>query len=131
GHDVSTELLFTGISSALALLGLGFGLVFFRRHPLWRAPKLLEDKYRIDELYDATVVEPGEYLSHYVLWKFFDVTIIDAFVNGVARLVGAVAGALRYRQTGFARNYAAVILLGAIIVIGYFILSIFGIRISI
>jgi NADH-quinone oxidoreductase subunit L len=121
GHDTGTELLFTGISSALALLGLGFGWRYFSRNPLWRAPKLLEDKYRIDELYDATVVGPVENLSRDGLWKIVDVKIIDGLVNGVARLFGAVAGALRYTQTGFARNYAAVILLGAIIVIGYFI----------
>src|SRR5215470_3390681 len=131
GHDVETERLFTGISSALALLGLAFGLVFFNRNPLWRAPKLLEDKYRVDELYDATVVGPVESLSRDGLWKVVDVKIIDGFVNGVARLFAAVAGALRYTQTGFARNYAAVILLGAIIVIGYFIVSFFGIRINI
>jgi NADH-quinone oxidoreductase subunit L len=121
GHDTGTELLFTGISSALALIGLGFGWRYFSRNPLWRAPKLLEDKYRIDELYDATVVGPVENLSRDGLWKIVDVKIIDGLVNGVARLFGALAGALRYTQTGFARNYAAVILLGAIIVIGYFI----------
>ncbi|HZF38159.1 MAG TPA: NADH-quinone oxidoreductase subunit L, partial [Blastocatellia bacterium] len=107
GHDVETERLFTAISSVLALLGLGFGLVFFRRNPLWRAPKLLEDKYRVDEFYDATVVGPVENLSRDGLWKIVDVKIIDGFVNGVARLFGALAGALRYTQTGFARNYAA------------------------
>jgi NADH-quinone oxidoreductase subunit L len=130
-HDVETERLFTGISSVLAVLGLAFGLIFFNRNPLWRAPKLLEDKYRVDEFYDATVVGPVENLSRDGLWKVVDVKIIDGFVNGVARLFAALAGALRYTQTGFARNYAAVILLGAIIVIGYFIVSFFGIRINI
>jgi NADH-quinone oxidoreductase subunit L len=131
GHDVATEQMFTAISSVLALLGLGFGLAFFNRKPLWRAPKLLEDKYRVDEFYDATVVGPIENLSRDGLWKIVDVKIIDGIVNGVARLFAALAGALRYTQTGFARNYAAVILVGAIIVIGYFIVSFFGIRISI
>jgi NADH-quinone oxidoreductase subunit L len=131
GHDTGTELMFTGISSVLALLGLGFGLAFFKRNPLWRAPKLLEDKYRVDEVYDATVVGPIENLSRDGLWKIVDVKIIDGIVNGVARLFAALAGALRYTQTGFARNYAAVILVGAIIVIGYFIVSFFGIRINI
>ncbi len=50
-------------------------------------------------------------------------------MNGVARMFANLAGALRYTQTGFARNYAAVILVGAIVVIGYFIVSFFGIRI--
>ncbi|HEU0174949.1 MAG TPA: NADH-quinone oxidoreductase subunit L [Blastocatellia bacterium] len=123
GHDVKTERLFTVISSVLALLGLGFGLSFFNRNPLWRAPKLLEDKYRVDEFYDATVIGPVENLSRDGLWKIVDVKIIDGIVNGVARMFAALASALRYTQTGFARNYAAVILLGAIIVIGYFIVS--------
>jgi len=131
GHDVETERLFTAISSVLAALGLAFGLVFFSRNPLWRAPKLLEDKYRVDEFYDGAVVGPFESLSRDGLWKVVDVKIIDGFVNGVARLFAAMAGALRYTQTGFARNYAAVILLGAIIVIGYFIVSFFGIHINI
>ncbi|HEX5083808.1 MAG TPA: NADH-quinone oxidoreductase subunit L [Blastocatellia bacterium] len=131
GHDVGTERMFTLISSVLALLGIGFGLRFFSRNPLWRAPKLLEDKYRVDELYNATIVSPLENLSRDGLWKIVDVKIIDGIVNGVARLFAALAGALRYTQTGFARNYAAVILVGAIIVIGYFIVSFFGIRISI
>ena len=129
GHDVETERMFTAISSILAIMGLAFGLVFFIRNPLWRAPKLLEDKYRVDEFYDATVVGPVENLSRDGLWKVVDVKIIDGLVNGVARLFAALAGALRYTQTGFARNYAAVILLGAIVVIGYFIVSLFGIRI--
>jgi NADH-quinone oxidoreductase subunit L len=131
GHDVGTERMFTIISSVLALLGIGFGLRFFGRNPLWRAPKLLEDKYRVDELYNATIVGPIENLSRDGLWKIVDVKIIDGIVNGVARLFAALAGALRHTQTGFARNYAAVILVGAIIVIGYFIVSFFGIRISI
>jgi NADH-quinone oxidoreductase subunit L len=129
GHEVETERLFTAISSVLALLGLAFGWVFFNRNPLWRAPKLLEDKYRVDEFYDESVVEPIEHLSRDGLWKVVDVKIIDGFVNGVARMFAGLAGALRYTQTGFARNYAAVILIGAIVVIGYFIVSFFGISI--
>jgi NADH-quinone oxidoreductase subunit L len=120
GHDVGTERMFTVISSVMAILGILFGLWFFKRNPLWRAPKLLEDKYRVDELYDETVVGPIENLSREGLWKVVDVKIIDGFVNGVARLFAGLAGALRYTQTGFARNYAAVILVGAIVVIGYF-----------
>ncbi|MGH9754019.1 MAG: NADH-quinone oxidoreductase subunit L [Blastocatellia bacterium] len=131
GHDVGTERLFTAISSVLALLGLAFGLRFFSRNPLWRAPKLLEDKYRVDEFYDATIVGPVENLSRDGLWKVIDVKIIDGLVNGVALLFADLAGALRFTQTGFARNYAAVILLGAIIVIGYFIASFFNLRINI
>ncbi len=56
-----------------------------------------------------------------VLWKIVDVKWIDGYVNALAGSFGTLAGILRTTQTGFARSYAAVILAGAIVVIGYFI----------
>jgi NADH-quinone oxidoreductase subunit L len=120
GHDVGMERTFTVISSIAAILGLLFGFWFFNRKPLWQPPRLLEDKYKVDEIYDGVIVSPIEQTSRHVLWQIVDVKIIDGFVNGTARLFAALAGVLRYSQTGYARNYAAVILAGAIIVIGYF-----------
>lgn len=119
-HDVGTERLLTGISVLLGLLGIGIGFALFRRQPLRQMPKLLEDKYKVDELYDAALVSPLEQTSRHLLWQVVDVKIIDGFVNGAARLMAGLAGVLRYTQTGMARSYAAVILLGAIVVIGYF-----------
>jgi hypothetical protein len=49
-----------------------------------------------------------------------DVKIIDGFVNWIAQRIAGLADILRYTQNGFTRNYAAVILIGAIVVIGYF-----------
>jgi NADH-quinone oxidoreductase subunit L len=83
-------------------------------------PKLLEDKYYVDELYESAVIQPLEHTSRDLLWRFVDVRIIDGFVNGVARAFSGLSGILRYAQSGSARNYAAVILIGAIIIIGYF-----------
>lgn len=119
-HDTSTELALTGLSVFLGLLGIGIGFAVFGKKPLTRMPKILEDKYNIDELYDEAVVHPIETLSREGLWKIVDVKIIDGVVNGTARLFGGISGVLRYTQTGYARNYAAVILIGAVVVIGYF-----------
>ena len=83
-------------------------------------PKILEEKYYVDEIYEAAVIQPLEHTSRDLLWKIVDVRLIDGFVNGVARGFSGLAGILRYSQTGYARNYAAVILIGAIIIIGYF-----------
>ena len=47
GYDVSTERLFTGISVAIALLGLGIGWVVFTRNPLKTMPSILENKYYV------------------------------------------------------------------------------------
>lgn len=119
-HDTTTELALAGFSVLLGLIGIGIGFAVFGKKPLTPMPKILEDKYKVDELYDEVVVNPIETISREGLWKIVDVKLIDGFVNGAARLFGGISGILRYTQTGFARNYAAVILVGAIIVIGYF-----------
>ena len=119
-HDTSTELGLTGLSVLLGFVGIGIGFGIFYRNPLRKMPAILENKYKVDEFYEAAVIGPIEHTSRDLLWKFVDVKIIDGFVNGVARMFAGLANLLRYTQTGYARNYAAVILLGAIIVIGYF-----------
>ncbi len=119
-HDTGTELGLTLLSVVVGLLGIGLGLAIFSKKPLRHMPKILEDKYRIDELYEASVIQPIEHTSRSFLWKVVDVKLIDGAVNGVAKLMAGLAGILRHTQTGFARGYAAVILVGAIVVIGYF-----------
>jgi NADH-quinone oxidoreductase subunit L len=120
GHDTHLELIFTLLSITVATIGILYSFRYFKRNPLWKPPRLLEEKYNVDEFYDATIVNPIEQTSRHVLWGFFDVKVIDGFVNLIARVFAGLADAMRYMQTGYARNYAAVILIGAILVIGYF-----------
>ena len=119
-HDVGTERLFTVISVVVALLGIGLGWLLFTRQPVRPMPTLLENKYYVDEIYDGAIINPIEQGSRHILWQVVDVRIIDGVVNGVAQLFASLAGTLRLLQTGFARGYAAMILAGAIVVIGYF-----------
>lgn len=122
GHDVSGERLFTGVSILIALVGLGLGWVMFTRDPLKSMPRLLENKYYVDEVYDAAVITPIENVSRGFLWKVIDVRVIDGIVNGVASLFGELAQFLRLSQTGSTRGYAAAILVGAIALLGFFAL---------
>jgi NADH-quinone oxidoreductase subunit L len=84
-------------------------------------PKILEDKWRIDELYNSYIVDPLTNLSREGFWKGFDLGVIDGIVNGLGHFVTALGGLVRQIQIGFVRSYAAFILFGALIVIGYFI----------
>jgi NADH-quinone oxidoreductase subunit L len=126
-HEVSMERLFTLVSVVVAALGIGIGWTVFRRRPLLKMPRILENKYYVDEAYDAVVIEPVEAGSRTVLWRFFDLGVIDGLVNGTGRLVSQVGGVLRYLQPGFVRSYAAIILLGALAVIGYFAYSAYNV----
>ncbi|HZS03707.1 MAG TPA: NADH-quinone oxidoreductase subunit L [Blastocatellia bacterium] len=119
-HDTGTEIGLTILSVILGLGGIGLGFMIWNKNPLKPMPKLLENKYYVDEVYNAAIINPIHGTSKWVLWKFVDVLIIDGIVNGLARLMSGVGSGLRLMQTGFARSYAAIILIGAIAVIGYF-----------
>jgi NADH-quinone oxidoreductase subunit L len=120
GHGA--EIALAVISSALSLGGILIGLRWFGKQPLWQPPALLERKYMVDEAYEALIVGPVKSLSDRVLWKVIDVRIIDGAVNGIAALAARIGGGLRYLQSGLARGYAAMVILGALIIIGYFVL---------
>jgi NADH-quinone oxidoreductase subunit L len=118
---VQKERLLAGLSVVLAVVGIGIGWVVFRKNPLKKMPKILEDKWRIDELYNSYIVDPLTNLSREGFWKGFDLGVIDGIVNGLGHFVTALGGLVRQIQIGFVRSYAAFILFGALIVIGYFI----------
>jgi NADH-quinone oxidoreductase subunit L len=121
-QDHRLERALTGVSIIIALTGIGIGWVWFNRKPLWEPPSLLEHKYYVDEVYDAAVVQPIKQGSINVLWKIIDVRIIDGAVNGAGQLASLFGGALRYLQSGLARSYVALVVLGALLIIGYFVI---------
>jgi NADH-quinone oxidoreductase subunit L len=79
--------------------------------------QLLYNKYFVDEIYDATVVEPLVGGSRVVLWKGVDAGLIDGSVNGVGSLSRRVGGVLRLLQSGNIRSYATWILFGSVVAI--------------
>jgi NADH-quinone oxidoreductase subunit L len=120
--DHGLEITLTVLSSVIAVGGILIGWFWFKRRPLWQPPRLLEAKYYVDEVYDASIVQPIKVTSTSVLWKIVDVGIIDGAVNGAAKLAASVGDAMRYLQTGFARSYVAVVVVGALLIIGYFVI---------
>jgi len=103
----------------------------------------LLNKWYIDELYDALFVNRAKNLGN-LLWKF-DAKVVDGLVNGAASsTVGGAVGSgwwdkwivdglvkfvggfirtaswpIRLVQTGYAQNYALVMILGVLVFIGY------------
>jgi NADH-quinone oxidoreductase subunit L len=118
---ISTERMLAVLSVVLAGFGIFIGIALFGKTPLRKLPQILEDKWRIDEFYNGYIVDPLTNLSRNGLWKGFDLGVIDGIVNGIGHFVTALGGVVRGVQVGFVRSYAAFILFGALIVIGYFI----------
>lgn len=109
------------VSSLVALAGIGFGWIVYRRNPLWKPPSILEHKYWIDEIYDATVIFPIKNFSTSFLWRIFDAEILDGIVNGTGSIVASTGRVVRLVQTGVMRMYVFLIACGALAVIGYFL----------
>ncbi|MBX3268413.1 MAG: NADH-quinone oxidoreductase subunit L [Acidobacteria bacterium] len=118
---VSTERWLALLSTVLAAVGIAIGFALFRNNPLRKMPKILEDKWRLDELYNGYIVDPLTRLSTNTLWKGFDLGFIDGIVNGIGSFVSELGGVVRNMQGGFVRGYAAFIIGGAILVLGYFV----------
>ena len=109
------------LSTVLAAVGIGIGFLLFFKTPLRQMPKILERKWKLDEFYNGYIVDPITRLSTEGLWKGFDLGFIDGVVNGIGHLVQQIGNLARHTQVGFVRSYAAVIILGALAVLGYFI----------
>lgn len=118
---VQKERLLAGLSVVMAALGIAIGFGLFLKTPLRKMPKILEQKWRLDEFYNGYIVNPITRFSTKSLWKGFDVGFIDGIVNGVGTFVLEAGNAVRGLQVGYVRSYAAIILLGALAVLGYFI----------
>jgi NADH-quinone oxidoreductase subunit L len=105
--------------------------------------------WRVDEFYHRLFVKPyywlADKLAFAVDWGFWhdfvhedvlagpfkataaflanpiDLGLVDGIANGLARLVQDGSGELRKTQTGYVRNYALSILLGAVAVVAWFV----------
>ncbi len=139
-----TEALLMAISVAVGLGGIALAWRFYMRDPLWALPKkistrfspvhkLLENKYYVDELYNATAVRGTMIFSEVLSWidanivdglvnltrnitvivlgdgsNLFDKYVVDGAVNGVAWVAKSGSTGLRRLQTGIVENYALI-----------------------
>ena len=126
----SLELTLAVFSTIVAIIGVlvAYGFWIKRRDlaetaarrfaPLHR---LLLNKYYVDEIYDATIVQPIKVASQEGLWRWFDVRVIDGAVNGTGAVVDGSAAVLRRLQTGSVRAYAGSLFVGVVMILGYYL----------
>jgi NADH-quinone oxidoreductase subunit L len=83
--------------------------------------QLLVNKYFVDEVYDAVIVNPLVKFSDRVLYRRIDAGLIDGVgVNGLAQAVRAAAShGLKYAQSGFAQGYIFFMIVGTVAIVGY------------
>ena len=132
-HEAASEGQYPGMEwlfMLISVLGAGGGIVgaylLYQKLDRIQFPvrtvgvlhRLLENKWYIDEIYEATLIKPIQKLSHF-LWKQVDVLIIDGVVLGVGRMSQWTGEKLKTLQTGSLQAYLLIMLLGLIITTGY------------
>jgi NADH-quinone oxidoreductase subunit L len=128
GHGAHAPLAFMVLAAAVAIAGLGFaGLAWVARPELPAAvaarlgalARLVADRFRVDELYQAAVVRPI-FAAADVAAVRVDPGVIDGAVNGAGVLVAATSGLWRRLQTGNVQHYALSFLVGALALLGWY-----------
>jgi len=130
-HAVGFEVSMMVVSIAIALLGILTAHRMYIKNP--RLPDQLADrypsayqtianKYWVDEIYDWAFVGPIIRFSVF-LWRIIDDILVDGTVNGVAVVVRGGSEVFKRLQTGHVQNYAISILVGVVLIIGYFIFN--------
>ena len=126
-HEASGNVvLFMVISSIVGLAGIAFAWMRYSKRvpsmePTNALHKLIANKYYIDEIYNALIVQPIKNGSHYLLWRIVDNGVIDGIVNGVASVIQIIGGTLRRLQTGIVQAYIVSMVLGIVLFLAYYL----------
>ena len=130
GDHASLEITLMVVSSLVAFAGIGLATFLWLKRrdiPARLAQqysgvhRLLLNKYYVDEIYDATIVQPIKMVSEEGLWRGFDVKVVDGAVNGAGYLVSGVSIVLRLMQNGSVKTYAASTFMGAVAILAYYL----------
>jgi NADH-quinone oxidoreductase subunit L len=151
-----TEWLLVGASVAVAVFGILLAWRRYGRDTAWleRKPaipilrQMLENKWYIDEIYNATAIRGTLLLSQILWWidrnivdglvnltrhvtvfplghgsNLFDRYVVDGAVNGVAWTARGGSRMFRRMQSGFVQNYALVMGAGIVLIAAVYLFS--------
>jgi NADH:ubiquinone oxidoreductase subunit 5 (subunit L)/multisubunit Na+/H+ antiporter MnhA subunit len=128
GHEAKLAV-GTSTKWALAIIAILVGLVAivasFRVYlrgavdPRRIEAKPLARAWYVDESYAGFMGGPGRRSFDLMAW--FDRTIVDGAVRGLARVVWIVGDGLRELQSGFVRSYALSVGVGSVLVMAWFV----------
>ncbi|MBI3511642.1 MAG: NADH-quinone oxidoreductase subunit L [Bacteroidetes bacterium] len=124
------ELTLMGIAVAAAAAAIYFAYSIFVKSgflpqeteaEMSKPQRVIYNKYYVDEFYDSIIRKPLDWSSD-KLYRFFELRVVDSFVNGIGTAVKWSANSVRYLQAGNVGSYifAMVIAVIAILLIKLF-----------
>jgi len=108
------------IATAVAVAGIVVAWMVYERGRL-RAyePAILANGWYYDQAITSFMGGPGR--DSFEAAAAFDREVVDGAVNGTGQVVRATAGELRKGQSGFVRGYAAIIGIGVVGLLAWFV----------
>ena len=103
------------VSVVAGLIGIAFAARAWLQHKVNTdklEPKFLENAMYVDATYAKVVGGPGQ--KGFDLLAAFDRNVVDGAVNGAGRVVQTVGRFIQPAQSGYVRQYAIGIALGAL-----------------
>jgi len=124
-HGLFTPISLGGLALVVLAAAIAWGLYGRREVPVTAPAGNLvtvaarKDLYG-DAINEGLLMRPGQWLTR--LSVYFDNRGVDGLVNTVAATFGGSSGRMRKLQTGFVRSYALSMLVGAVLLVGTFLL---------
>ena len=119
----SVAVMFVASGLAIKLYGNGPAPVLERWKNFFSGTyRTLQNKYFVDEGYDAAFVRPLKDMSMF-LYRIVDVGVIDGIVNGVGQLCMLAGGVLSFRMTGSLHRHGMAIVIGLLCLLSLLIVS--------
>ncbi len=110
------------LAIACALIGIAVAIaIYVRKMAKPVEPEILANAWYYDRGVSAFMGGPGRKAFDAIAW--FDRTIVDGAVNGVAKLVRTSATGVRTAQTGNVRSYAGIVGVGVILLLVWFVIG--------
>ncbi len=105
-----------------ALIGIGVAWSLWVKSSSRPAvePALLAAGWGIDGFYDRVIARSSTRMSQFFT-DVIEVKVVDGATMSVASLVGLLGKYVRKVQSGYIRNYALYISIGALVILGYFV----------
>ena len=112
--------LLLGVAVLIAIVGIAAAIAVYAKGKVKPVePKVLEQAWFYDAGAAKLVAGPGAAAFSAVAWA--DAKIVDGAVNGTGAVVRRFASTLRKAQSGFVRGYAAIVALGVVLLLAWFV----------
>jgi NADH-quinone oxidoreductase subunit L len=123
GSELMAPMAVSGLALLAVIIGVGIAV---KKYQLSEVEAVAPEKVSAltsfvrrdlgqDAFNEKVFMRPGQLLTS--LLNIADISVVDGVVRGIGRVAIGGGSALRKSQTGFARSYAAFILIGAIVLI--------------